>query len=81
MARTDDSAACATTTATPAPEADWTGVSPDLGVVAPLTSASFEQRLANLTAAATALAKMRQAMIAQHPEYAPGLPETTESAR
>jgi hypothetical protein len=77
MAKTDDPAACATTTATS--EADWTGVAPDLGAVAPLTSASFEQRLANLTAAATALAKMRQAMIAQHPEYAPGLPETTEA--
>jgi hypothetical protein len=55
-------------------DTDWTRLSPDRDPVAPLTSAIFEARLANLTAAATGLMKMRAAMVAQHPEYASGLP-------
>ncbi|MBX3131232.1 MAG: hypothetical protein KF718_31220 [Polyangiaceae bacterium] len=62
-------------------ETDWTGVSPDRGPIAPLTSATFVERLANLTAAATGLATMQAAMVAQYPEDAPGLPEAPRTPR
>ncbi len=64
-----------------ADETDWTGVAPNRDPVAPLTSVTFEARLARLTATAADLLRMRAAMLAQHPEHDSGLPEDPATHR